>query len=350
MKLDLGIDSRKSIWNRLFLVTIAFLFFVSGNAQQQYKVKASSLNVRSSPSKQGVKIGRLDRNEVVYVYEMSEDSAWAYIRINALNGWVSMEYLDPVASVESLADGQLPLHNRVAKQISDFMNDHHEVIYWSILSVAILLLVSLAYSASQKGMLSPHLWRLGIIIVLMAALKNFVWLLQWAYPAIICMMVFYTLLFTRLSATTAAKVIRWSIWAWCLGAVWVFLNANPDLGVMVWWVAVLDGFVNWALFQLLSKNLESYECPFCNEYAEHILVSSDLISRELRTEYAGEKTIGSGRITFSSSDIPDETYSIKRNKYNKYQYDKLKEEYRCVHCRKIFSCIRSSRTLVATDV
>ena len=152
-------SSRKSIWNRLFLVTIAFLFFVRGNAQQQYKVKASSLNVRSSPSKKGVKTGR------------------------------------------------------------------------------------------KRG-----------------------------------------------------------IWVWCFGAVWVFLNANPDIGVMVWWVAVLDGFVNWALFKLLSRNLEAHECSFCNEYADHTLVGSNLISREFRTEYAGEKTIGSGRITFSSSDIPDEPY------------------------------------------
>ncbi len=345
-----GISCGKYVWNRWLLVLIAPLFFVYGSAQQQYKVNASSLNVRSSPGKQGAKTGRLDRNEVVHVYEVSEDSAWAHIRVNSLNGWVSMDYLEPVGTTEMLSYDQLPAYNRVAKKVSDFLYNHHEEIYWAILSAAILILVTLAYSASRKGMLSPHLWRLGIIIALMASLKNFVWVLRWVYPAIICMLVFYVLLFTRMSAARAAKVMRWGICVWCLGAVWVYLNADPGHGIMIWWMAVLDGFVNWALFQLLSRNLEAQECPFCNEYADHPLVDRELVSREFRTEYAGEKTIGSGRITFGSSDIPDEPYSIKRDKYDKYQYDTYKEEYRCVHCRRSFTCTSSNRKLVATDV
>ena len=350
MKSNLGIDSKKSIWNRLFLTTITFLFFVSGNAQQQYKVNASSLNVRSSPSKKGVKTGRIDGGEVVNVYEMSKDSSWAYIRINSLSGWVSTAYLEPVATEDAAMAGFLSKKEVIAKKIMDFLYEYSREIYWIIFSLALLISVPLAFVASKRDRLTAHLWRMGFIIVIMVGLKNYVWVLRWIYPALVCMLLFYALLFSVFSATKVAKVIRWGIWVWCFGAVWVFLNANPSYGVMIWWVAVLDGFVNWALFQLLSKNLESYECPFCNEYAEHTLVSSDLISRELRTEYAGEKTIGSGRVTFSSSDIPDETFSIKSDRYNQYQYDKYKEEYRCVHCRKIFPCIRGSRTLVATDV
>ena len=210
---------------------------------------------------------------------------------------------------------------------------------------ALLLFVGLAFGASKCGMLSPHLWRLGIIIALMLILGNYVRTLRWVYPAIISFLLFYTLLFTKLSATKAAKVIRWVIWGICFGAVWF-----SDIDFAVWLIAILVGFVNWIFFCALSKGLETRECPYCNKYAAHPLIHSELISREYRTEYAGEKRIGGGVVRFKSSEISDVPYSINRASYDEYQYDKHEEEYQCVKCHKYFKCIRSDRQLVARDV
>ena len=90
---------------------VLLLFLVNGNAQQQnkpqkYKVNASSLNVRSGPNEQSWKSGQLDKGDTVYVYWISEDSCWARVRQHSVDGWVSMKYLEPIASVES--DSNIP--------------------------------------------------------------------------------------------------------------------------------------------------------------------------------------------------------------------------------------------------
>ena len=91
------------MWNRYFVILIMMMLLLNGNAQQhnksqEYKVNASSLNVRSAPSKQSVKKGKLERGDTVTVYEVSEDSCWAHVRFHSNNGWVSMKYLEPVVS------------------------------------------------------------------------------------------------------------------------------------------------------------------------------------------------------------------------------------------------------------
>ena len=341
--------------NRTFILVVLLLLFVNANAQQhnkpkQYKVNASSLNVRSAPNTQGVKKGKLERGDTVTVYEVSGDSSWAHVRYHSYNGWVSMKYLQPVEQAASVSDNILPKQNEIARQMLIFIYEQHEKIYWIILSLVMIVLVADAYPAHKRNLLKTHFWRMGFMIAIMLGLKNYWWILRWLYPALISMLFFYALLFSTFSATTFAKVMRWGIWVWCVGAAWVYVYARSINHVFFWWIAPLNGFVNWCVFQLLSKNLEAHECPYCYEYAEHYLIRRDLVSREYRTEYAGEKTIGTGRVTFSSSDISDGSFSIKRDIYDEYKYDTYDEEYECVICRRHFGCKHSTRDLVARDV
>ncbi|MBR3303372.1 MAG: SH3 domain-containing protein [Bacteroidales bacterium] len=91
------------MWKGVFII-IVFLFSVDGKAQDQYKVNASVLNVRSLPSTQGAKKGVLYKDAIVDVYEFSKDSSWAHIRSNSLNGWVYRKYLEPITPIETVIE------------------------------------------------------------------------------------------------------------------------------------------------------------------------------------------------------------------------------------------------------
>lgn len=56
-----------------------------------YKVTASALNVRMGPGVNNKKIGKLFRESIVEVLETKY--GWAKIKLNELEGWVSMKYL-----------------------------------------------------------------------------------------------------------------------------------------------------------------------------------------------------------------------------------------------------------------
>jgi len=61
----------------------------------QFKVTASSLNVRQTPSLQGVIIGALAENNIVEQLDTSEDQKWLKVQKDALVGWSSQKYLTP---------------------------------------------------------------------------------------------------------------------------------------------------------------------------------------------------------------------------------------------------------------
>ncbi|MFO1430569.1 MAG: SH3 domain-containing protein [Candidatus Competibacteraceae bacterium] len=61
----------------------------------QFKVTASSLNVRQSPSLQGVIIGALAENDIVEQLDTSEDQKWLKVQRGDLVGWSSQKYLTP---------------------------------------------------------------------------------------------------------------------------------------------------------------------------------------------------------------------------------------------------------------
>lgn len=63
----------------------------------QYKVTASSLNVRQTPSLQGAVIGVLTENDIVEQLDTSEDHKWLKVQKAALVGWSSQRYLIPLA-------------------------------------------------------------------------------------------------------------------------------------------------------------------------------------------------------------------------------------------------------------
>lgn len=61
----------------------------------QFKVTASSLNVRQTPSLQGAIIGVLVENDIVEQLDTSEDQKWLKVQKDALVGWSSQKYLTP---------------------------------------------------------------------------------------------------------------------------------------------------------------------------------------------------------------------------------------------------------------
>jgi hypothetical protein len=61
----------------------------------QFKVTASSLNVRQIPSLQGEILGALAVNDVVEQLASSEDQRWLKVQKDALVGWSSQNYLIP---------------------------------------------------------------------------------------------------------------------------------------------------------------------------------------------------------------------------------------------------------------
>ncbi len=56
-----------------------------------YRCTANVLNVRTSPSANGSKLGTIKRNDIVYVYDVS--NGFARIRFNGRDAYVSMKYL-----------------------------------------------------------------------------------------------------------------------------------------------------------------------------------------------------------------------------------------------------------------
>jgi hypothetical protein len=64
----------------------------------QFKVTASSLNVRHTPSLQGVIIGALAQNDIVEQLDTSEDQKWLQVQKAGLVGWSSQKYLTPLAA------------------------------------------------------------------------------------------------------------------------------------------------------------------------------------------------------------------------------------------------------------
>jgi len=61
----------------------------------QFKVTASSLNVRQTPSPQGAIIGALAENDIIEQLATSEDQKWLKVQKGALVGWSSQRYLTP---------------------------------------------------------------------------------------------------------------------------------------------------------------------------------------------------------------------------------------------------------------
>ena len=59
----------------------------------QFKVTASSLNVRQTPSLQGAIIGALAENDIVEQLDTSEDQKWLKVHKDALVGWSSQTFL-----------------------------------------------------------------------------------------------------------------------------------------------------------------------------------------------------------------------------------------------------------------
>ncbi len=57
----------------------------------RYRCTANVLNVRSSPSGNGTKLGTIKRNDIVYVYGIN--NGFAQIRFNGRNGYISIKYL-----------------------------------------------------------------------------------------------------------------------------------------------------------------------------------------------------------------------------------------------------------------
>lgn len=62
----------------------------------KFKVTATALNVRKSPSLRGVIIGTLSENDEVDHLGTSEDQKWLKVQSNGLVGWSSWKYLVPV--------------------------------------------------------------------------------------------------------------------------------------------------------------------------------------------------------------------------------------------------------------
>jgi Bacterial SH3 domain len=60
---------------------------------ENYQVTATELNIRSIPSKDGAKIGKLLKNEVISSTEKSGDLKWLKIRKEGIDGWSSLNYL-----------------------------------------------------------------------------------------------------------------------------------------------------------------------------------------------------------------------------------------------------------------
>ncbi len=56
-----------------------------------YKVTASSLSVRSIPSTDGTKLGKLVKGNTVIIDEIQD--GWGHMTYNSLTGWVSMDYM-----------------------------------------------------------------------------------------------------------------------------------------------------------------------------------------------------------------------------------------------------------------
>ena len=63
----------------------------------QYRVTATSLNVRQSPALKGTIVGVLPRGEKVE--KLKVEQKWFYIRCGALEGWCYSSYLEPAAPV-----------------------------------------------------------------------------------------------------------------------------------------------------------------------------------------------------------------------------------------------------------
>jgi len=67
----------------------------------QFKVTAPSLNVRQTPSPQGAIVGTLAVNTIVEQLDTSEDEQWIKVQKDALVGWASQRYLEPIESASS---------------------------------------------------------------------------------------------------------------------------------------------------------------------------------------------------------------------------------------------------------
>jgi hypothetical protein len=68
----------------------------------KFKVTTPSLNVRKTPSLQGMIIGHIFENDVVERLEISADQKWFKIKKDALEGWSSQKYLRDVTSTGQL--------------------------------------------------------------------------------------------------------------------------------------------------------------------------------------------------------------------------------------------------------
>jgi hypothetical protein len=85
-------NSIKIIW---LVFIIAFCFYQTSFANDKYLVTASALNVRDTASANSIVLGKLSKNDTVYVIDKT-NSNWIKIEYEGRNGYVSAKYIKPL--------------------------------------------------------------------------------------------------------------------------------------------------------------------------------------------------------------------------------------------------------------
>lgn len=248
-----------------FVFAVILLLVCHVVEAQQYCVNATTLRIRSNPNAKASIVGNLRKGDTVNVLSLSDDKQWGAIQ-QPKKGWVSMKYLIPVeidSSEDDFSDRDVPFGRWIIQQ-EWFLSFMKVLLFLGGLEFLVLLVFA-------------HI-RLRIIDIwlrytfVFANLTNIVLaapIFLYLLPTCIAIMVYYIILYSRLSARKYFfKVIIYSIALFLVFLLVMTIIYHATLGGFLIRAAFTAG-ANYFLFCVIYIGTWDYECPHCNYYSRH---------------------------------------------------------------------------------
>ncbi len=319
----------------LFLIMILAIN-VAAIAEGHYKVTASSLFVRNAPNAQATQLGKLKKNQVVTIDEITDDGKWGHVQLEMIKegGWVSMKYMKPY---ETSAD------KKAAKLQKVKDSNFNQIILWVSRSAAIacLILLLVLIKPAKARYTLRHMLLVMIFSVVVLGVCSFTWInwVRWFLPVALCAVIMYPLYYLNMG-----KVVMW------------ILNVLSII-VIIWLVfGIFEGQYHWFwklcivaldifIANMLYARCVGQICPMCKYYANHGLIHSELTGDDISTEhdthdtYSHSETYGNTRTNYYTRHHTI-TYFLNRH---------YKDYYQCERCGGTFSKMRTVSTKIGKE-